>query len=114
MAASEVFLYLVTRGHRTGKAHEIEIWFVAHDGAYYIVSEKRGAAHWAQNLRAEPQVQFWLTGEKRRDAIARIVDDGDEIAAAVKAKMDAKYGWSNGLVVEIRETPFGPPVGSEE
>jgi hypothetical protein len=33
------FLYLTTIGWKTGNPHEIEIWFVAHDGRYYVVSE---------------------------------------------------------------------------
>ena len=102
MTSSEVFLYLTTRGHRSGKPHEIEIWFVEYDGAYYIVSEKREAAHWVQNLRADPAVRFHLSNQPSRAARASIADD-PALIAAVKAKMDAKYGWSAGLVVEIRE-----------
>jgi len=30
--ASEPFLYLTTRGRRSGRPHQIEIWFAAHDG----------------------------------------------------------------------------------
>ena len=102
MTNSEVFLYLTTRGHRSGKSHEIEIWFVPLDEAYYIVSEKRQAAHWVQNLRAQPSVQVRLTGGANRPAFARVVKQ-PELIARVKAAMDAKYGWSNGLVVEVRE-----------
>ncbi len=90
-----------TRGHRSGNHHEIEIWFVPLDGAYYIVSEKREAAHWVQNLRAQPKVRFRLTGEQDRQASARVAED-PALIARVKAAMDAKYGWSNGLVVEVR------------
>ena len=100
MTSSEVFLYLTTRGHRSGKPHEIEIWFVQQGSAYYIVSEKREAAHWVQNLRAQPAVHFHLSNESSRAAHASVPAD-PELIASVKAKMDAKYGWSNGLVVEI-------------
>ena len=110
MTSSEVFLYLTTRGHSSGKQHEIEIWFVEYDDAYYIVSEKREAAHWVQNLRAQPAVHFHLSNESSRAARASIADD-PALIAAVKAKMAAKYGWSDGLVVEIRENlaPSPPP-----
>jgi hypothetical protein len=42
-------------------------------------------------------------GKRRLSATARIVhDDGEpELTAAVKALSDAKYGWSDGLVVEL-------------
>ena len=102
MTNSEVFLYLTTRGHRSGAEHEIEIWFAPLNEAYYIVSEKGEAAHWVRNLRAQPAVRFRLTGESDRPATARVVGEPDVIAR-VKAAMDAKYGWSNGLVVEVRE-----------
>ena len=39
------FLYLTTKGWKTGIQHEIEIWFVSYDGKYYILSERKGNAH---------------------------------------------------------------------
>ena len=33
------YLYLTTIGRKSGKPHSIEIWFVAHDGCYYMVNE---------------------------------------------------------------------------
>lgn len=101
------YLYLSTRGHRSGKPHEIEIWYVEHEGCFYIVSEKGEAAHWARNIRANPAVQFrlgrdWDDGAAATAGKASFPDDA-ELIAAVKAKMDAKYGWSDGLVVAICE-----------
>lgn len=104
MTASK-YLYLTTTGHRSGKSHVIEIWYVEHDGCYYIVSEKGEGAHWVQNIRANPAIRFRL-GTKMNDGgdftngVASIPED-NKLIAAVKAKMDAKYGWSNGLVVGI-------------
>ena len=42
-------------------------------------------------------------GDRRFDALARIVRENSEpeLAAAVRALSDAKYGWSDGLVVEL-------------
>jgi deazaflavin-dependent oxidoreductase (nitroreductase family) len=103
--AGETFLYLTTTGHRSGKSHVIEIWYVEHEGCYYIVSEKREAAHWVRNIRANPVIRFRLgsamnDGGADADGEAFTPDDA-AILAAVKAKMDAKYGWSNGLAVGI-------------
>ncbi|MCY3796522.1 MAG: nitroreductase/quinone reductase family protein [Chloroflexota bacterium] len=103
--ANEKYLYLTTIGHRSGKRHEIEIWYVEHEGCYYIVSEKREGAHWVQNIRANPAIRFRLGTEMNDSAtvthgLASIPEDA-ALIAAVKAKMDAKYGWSNGLVVGI-------------
>ena len=93
------YLYLGTRGHRSGKPHEIEIWYVEHQGCFYLIAEKREAAHWVQNIRANPAIRFRL-GEVTTDGTATTPADPDLIAV-VKSKMDAKHGWSVGLVVEI-------------
>ncbi len=101
----EKYLYLITIGHRSGKCHEIEIWYVEHEGCYYLVSEKRDAAHWVRNIRANPAVRFRLGYNWDAEAVATkgraAIPDDASLIAAVKAKMDAKYGWSNGLVVAI-------------
>lgn len=103
--AGEKYLYLSTTGHRSGKRHVIEIWYVEHEGCYYIVSEKGEAAHWVQNIRGDPAIRFRLgtdmnDGGAAEDGVASISHDAT-LTAAVKAKMDAKYCWSNGLVVGI-------------
>jgi len=33
----EQFLYLTTKGWKTGKEHRIEIWFVSYDDKYYVI-----------------------------------------------------------------------------
>jgi len=40
------FLYLTTRGWKTGKQHTIEIWFVGYRQRYYVISERRYKARW--------------------------------------------------------------------
>ena len=99
------FLYLITTGHRSGKPHEIEIWYVEHQGRYYIISERREAAHWVRNIRADAALCFRLGDTMSEDASwvagSGSVPADEDLIAAVKAKMDAKHGWSKGLVVEI-------------
>ena len=101
------FLYLTTTGHRSGKPHVIEIWYVEHEGRYYIIAETREAAHWVRNLRADPALRFCLGDTMAEAADTELVAGSgafptdEALVAAVKAKMDAKHGWSNGLVVEI-------------
>ena len=99
------FLYLTTTGHRSGNPHEIEIWYVEHEGCYYLVSEKRESSHWVRNIRADPAVRFRLgatfaDGESTTPGTATAPDD-PELIAAVNSKMQAKHGWSNGLVEQI-------------
>jgi len=96
------YLYLTTRGWKTGRDHTIEIWFVAHGGRYYMVSEHRERSHWVQNIRREPEVAFRV-GDRRFIGRGRVVDPAaePELAGAVAALMDAKYEWSDGLIVEL-------------
>jgi deazaflavin-dependent oxidoreductase (nitroreductase family) len=96
------FLYLTTTGWKTGRAHEIEIWFVQHEGRYYVVAELFEGAHWVQNIRRDPAITFRVNGQSYRGR-GRVIDRAaePELAAAVAALMDAKYDWSDGLIVEL-------------
>ena len=49
------FLYLTTRGRKTGHAREIEIWFTRRGRSHYVVAEHGLRAHWVQNLLVEPR-----------------------------------------------------------
>jgi deazaflavin-dependent oxidoreductase (nitroreductase family) len=96
-----MFLYLTTTGRVTGQRREIEIWFAEHGGRFYLVAE-RESANWVRNIQAQPQVGVRV-GDAGFGATARVVRDDREpqLVAAVKALFDAKYGWSDGLVVEL-------------
>lgn len=96
------YLYLTTTGWKSGAAHEIEIWFVEHAGRYYLVSEKRERSHWVQNIRHNPAVTFRV-GERAFAGTGRVVEPSaePELAAQVARLMDSKYGWSDGLMVEL-------------
>lgn len=96
------FLYLTTTGHKTGKPHEIEIWYVADKGSYYLVAERREKTHWVQNIRHNPEVSFHVEGQTYRGR-GRPIDPTSEpeLAAAISKLMDDKYGWSSGLIVEL-------------
>jgi deazaflavin-dependent oxidoreductase (nitroreductase family) len=96
------YLYLTTTGWKSGKLHEIEIWYVSRGGRYYIVSEHRERSHWVQNIAHNPSVTFRVDGETFKGS-GRAVDPAQEpeLAAAAAALMDAKYDWSDGLIVEL-------------
>jgi deazaflavin-dependent oxidoreductase (nitroreductase family) len=97
------FLYLTTTGRRTGQPREIEIWFTRRDGCYYAVAEHRWEAQWVQNVLAEPRVSVRVGDEQFR-ARARVIDTGKEwtLHEAVQALSEQKYGWGDGLVVELQ------------
>lgn len=96
---AEKYLYLTTIGHKSGNPHEIEIWYVEHDGCYYLVSEHREKSHWVQNIRANPDITVRV-GEINFNGTATIPTD-NEIITVVKMLMDEKYNWSDGLVVQL-------------
>ena len=104
------FLYLTTKGWKTGAPHRIEIWYVQHQGRFYLVSQYGRASHWVQNIQHNPGVAFQVGGTSFH-GLGRVVDVGSEpgLVATVSRLMLAKYKWSEGLIVELRPEP-----GSDE
>jgi deazaflavin-dependent oxidoreductase (nitroreductase family) len=105
-AVEPQYLYLTTIGRRSGLAREIEIWFTRWRGRYYLISERSDEAHWVKNLRAEPRVQ-WRVGEARLSGRARALDAGAdaELVREIQGLSHRKYGWGEGLVVELTPDP---------
>jgi len=101
-AERQQFLYLTTTGRKTGKPHKIEIWFVARDGKYYLVSEHGERSHWVQNVKNDPKVSFSVGGDTYRGK-GRTINrrKESELAAEISALMNTKYKWSDGLIVEL-------------
>ena len=97
------FLYLTTKGWKTGKPHEIEIWYVELGGSYYMVAELRQRSHWVQNIQRDPKVRF-IVNKKKLEGKARIVDPNGEpeLVGRVTQEMDKQYDWSDGTIVELR------------
>jgi deazaflavin-dependent oxidoreductase (nitroreductase family) len=96
------FLYLTTRGRKTGRARQIEIWFTRRGRSYYLVSEHGLRAHWVQNLLVEPRVR-WRVGMASLDGRARVVraETAPALVRDIQARSERKYGWGDGLVVEL-------------
>jgi deazaflavin-dependent oxidoreductase (nitroreductase family) len=108
--ADKKVLYLTTVGRRTGLPREIEIWFVIWSGRLYLFAEMREAAGWVKNIRRNPSVAVRV-GECRSEATARVLDRHsdrrlwDQVAPIARRK----YGWSDGLPVEITLLPSPVP-----
>lgn len=100
--SDDQYLYLTTTGWKSGKTHQIEIWYVFHSGRYYLVAETGERAHWVQNIRRDPAISVRV-GSLQLTGIGRAVDRAaePELATAVAALMEAKYDWSDGLIVEL-------------
>jgi deazaflavin-dependent oxidoreductase (nitroreductase family) len=84
---------------------EIEIWFTSHDGHYYIIAEYE-TSNWVQNIRANSAVKVRVAGEELA-AHARILSGETELELIrkVRSLSEKKYGWGDGLVVEITPDP---------
>jgi deazaflavin-dependent oxidoreductase (nitroreductase family) len=70
-----------------------------------VIAEHGEDTAWVRNLRANPAVSVRV-GDRRFAARARVVDvrAERELWRDVRARSEAKYGWGDGLVVELRPT----------
>src|SRR5262249_40320594 len=96
------YLHLTTTGRRSGQARASENRLNPRDGRYYVIAETGASARWVQNLRADPCVHWRVMGITFSGQ-ARIVDATVEpvLNEAVQALSCEKYGWGEGLVVEL-------------
>lgn len=76
-AVDDDFCYLTTRGRRTGRPHEIEIWFALDRATLYLLSGGGERSDWVRNLRAEPEVSVRVR-DTSYEGTARVVVRGDE------------------------------------
>ena len=91
--AHESFCYVTTTGRRTGRPHEIEIWFVLVDGTFYLMSGGGDRSDWVRNLTADPKVTLSVAGAEM-PAAATVVEGDD---GHIRRAMAAKYqGWRDG------------------
>jgi deazaflavin-dependent oxidoreductase (nitroreductase family) len=101
--ADESFAYVTTTGRKTGKPRQIEIWFVLAGGCVYILAEHGRRAQWVMNILEQARVNVRIA-ETSFDATARVLDETTDAEAWRLAQGLArkKYGWGDGLPVEIR------------
>jgi len=93
--SKEEYCYLTTTGRKTGKPHEIEIWFGVVENTIYLLSGGGSKADWVKNLRADPKVSVRI-GKYIFPATAHIVSDVEE-ETTVRPLMATKYQeWKEG------------------
>ncbi len=72
---------------------------------YYIVSERREKSHWVQNIRHNAQVSITVNNVRFKGTARIVVAEKEpELVREISNLMDTKYGWSQGLIVELRHT----------
>jgi deazaflavin-dependent oxidoreductase (nitroreductase family) len=106
-------VHVTTVGRRTSLPREIEIWFVIQGDRFYLFAETGEAAAWVKNIRHNPKVVVRI-GAPRIGAMARVLDReiDRELWDHVAAMAHRKYGWGDGLPVEI--TPSVPRVADAD
>ncbi len=67
------------------------------------MSELLRQAHWVQNIIHNPRVSFTVN-HTTFTGIARIIeqDKEPELTAGISKLMSTKYGWNEGLIVELK------------
>ena len=106
MAKESAYLYLTTIGRLSGLPREIEIWFTQWQGRFYVIAEHGERAHWVQNLRVNPRVR-WRVAKETFAGLARVVEPAidPDLHALAQTRSSEKYGWGDGLVVELAPDP---------
>jgi deazaflavin-dependent oxidoreductase (nitroreductase family) len=100
----EQYLYLTTRGRKSGLSREIEIWFTYHDGHFFLIAEYP-TSNWIRNLQAHPEAHVRVAG-KSFAARARLIapEAEPELHRAIAGLSRKKYGWGEGTVVQLVPT----------
>jgi deazaflavin-dependent oxidoreductase (nitroreductase family) len=83
--------YVTTTGRRTGRRHEIEIWFGVIADKLYLISGNGPTADWYLNALAEPIVDVRIGSQTRRGLAAPVTDT--EVRRQVGDLMGEKYDW---------------------
>jgi deazaflavin-dependent oxidoreductase (nitroreductase family) len=103
--------YLTTRGRRTGRPHEIEIWFGVVGAVLYLIAGGGPGADWYRNLVADPAVSVRIDGVTRSGRAYVVTAPAER--RAVGQVMGPKYrGWGGDPEIELSEDhwTFGAPA----
>jgi deazaflavin-dependent oxidoreductase (nitroreductase family) len=93
--ADDDYCYLTTTGRRSGRPHEIEIWYApsADGGTLYLLAGGRESADWVRNLAADPvcTVRVGSREAPARRARARILAGTDVDDPIARTLVFAKF-----------------------
>ena|SRR5579884_1790082 len=99
MSAEHLYCYLTTTGRRTGRPHEIEIWFGRTGNTLYLLSGGRDRSDWVRNLQRDPKVTVRL-GEETYHAKARVLSSGTEEDTQARRMLVGKYATAEDDLVD--------------
>ncbi len=93
LVANQEFGYLTTFGHKTGRPHEIEIWFAVTGGKIYMLSGRRDVSDWVKNILTNPEVSVRIS-DQTFAGMARIITSATEEEDQARRLLAGKYeGW---------------------
>jgi len=70
-------------------------------GHFYVIAEYP-SSNWVENLRKDGDVKIRMGGSEFRGRARILLTDTDvELVREVQSLSQQKYGWGDGLVVEI-------------
>ena len=87
--AGEKYIYLTTRGRKTGKPHTVELWFAVAEKKVYL-SHEGTYTDWMKNILENSQVEFRI-GKTKFKGNAHIAKDGEEAFELGKHALYLKY-----------------------
>jgi len=75
-------------GGKTGKLHEVTIWFVL-DGASHSIGTANVKRQWVQNVQKTPQVKLSIGGENFEGTARSVTDrtEHERVMAAIRRKI---------------------------
>jgi len=96
--ADEEYIYLRTKGRRTGKPHTVELWYAVASGRIYLSHEGK-YTDWMKNILKDDQVEFRIGGTRFRGR-AHIVGSGEAFEVGKRALYRKYYGEASEEVIE--------------
>lgn len=96
-AADEKYIYLTTKGRKTGKPHRVELWFAIANERIYL-SHEGTYTDYMKNILKDNRVEFRI-GDVQFKGKARIVRAGKAFDAGKHALYLKYYGKANDDVI---------------
>ena len=103
--ADQKLLYLTTVGRKTALPREIEIWFVACRGRFYLFAETGDAANWVRNIRHDPKVAVRIS-ECRIEGVTRARSSGRSRPVGRGRRYRRAQIWLGGRVADRNHSVF--------
>ena len=106
---AEQYCYLTTIGRRSGRPHEIEIWFAAVADTIYLmnggVERPPGSSDWVRNARANSAVRVRIRDEDFTGEAREVPFDSQEHDRA-RELLVTKYATEEDDLARWRATAF--------